>query len=189
MADYRDEKKLVAGLRAGEREAYERLLDLYQDKVYGMARRMVGGLDAEDAAQDALVEICNSVKGFKGRSSLATWVYRVAMNVCLERRRMRRLETVPIEENTLDRQENSSSEPGAVAVRNETKTTVNNAIDSLPDIHRDVVILHELHGLTYSECAEALSCPVGTVKSRLSNAFRALREQLREYASEGGLEL
>jgi len=189
MADYRDEKKLIAGLRAGEREAYEALLDGCQDKVYGMVRRMVGEPDAEDVAQDALVEVCNSVKGFQGRAKLSTWVYRVAMNVCLEHRRKRRLETMPIEESLLDSLAGPEPEPSSVAMRNEDTQTVNAAIDSLPEIHRDVVVLHELQGLTYNECAEVLGCPVGTVKSRLSNAFRALRELLREYASEGGIAL
>lgn len=189
MADYRDERQLIAGLRAGEREAFEKLLDTYQDKVYGMVRRMVGEPDAEDVAQDALVNVCNSVRTFQGRSSLNTWVYRVAMNVCLEYRRKRRLETVPIEEDLLEMQAGWEMEPGSMAERSEEKSTVNAAIESLPDIHREVVVLHELQGLTYSECAQVLGCPVGTVKSRLSNAFRTLRERLREYASEGGVTL
>jgi len=189
MADYRDEKRLIAGLNAGEREAFERLLDLYQDKVHGMVRRMVGEPDAEDVAQDALVEVCNSVKSFQGRAKLATWVYRVVMNVCLEHRRKRRLETLPIEDSLLETLAGPEPEPSSAAMRNEDRQTVNAAIDSLPEIHRDVVVLHELQGLTYNECAEVLGCPVGTVKSRLSNAFRALRESLREYASEGGIAL
>lgn len=189
MADYRDEKRLIAALRAGEREAFERLLDLYQDKVHGMVRRMVGEPDAEDVAQDALVEVCNSVTSFQGRAKLATWVYRVAMNVCLEHRRKRRLETMPIQDSLLDSLAGPEPEPSSAAMRNEDRQTVNAAIDSLPQIHRDVVVLHELQGLTYNECAEVLGCPVGTVKSRLSNAFRALRESLREYASEGGIAL
>ena len=189
MADYRDEKRLIAGLRTGEREAFERLLDLHQDKVYGMVRRMVGEPDAEDVAQDALVEVCNSVKSFQGRAKLATWVYRVVMNVCLEHRRKRRLDTMPIEDSLLETLAGPEPEPSSAVMRNEDKKTVNAAIDSLPEIHRDVVVLHELQGLTYNECAEVLGCPVGTVKSRLSNAFRALRESLREYASEGGIAL
>lgn len=187
MADYNDEKKLIAGLRTGDRAAYEKLLDLYQDRVYSVVYRMVGPNFAEDVAQDALVKVCGSIKSFEGRSGLYTWVYRVVVNVCLEHRRKRQLETVPIEEELMDARAGSDPEPSEALLLNEDRLAVNAAIDNLPDLQRDVVVLHELQGLTYHECAKVLGCPVGTVKSRLSNAFKALRESLRDYASEGGI--
>jgi RNA polymerase sigma-70 factor (ECF subfamily) len=181
-----EERKLVSEIRAGRREAFERLLDLYQDKVFALVHRMVGSQDAEDVAQDALIHVCNSVAGFRGRSSLSTWVYRVAMNVCLEHRRKRRPEVVPFEDDLVGRQAHPEGDPVTVAVKNEVKRDVDSAIQLLPEIHRDVVILHELQGLTYRECAAVIGCPLGTVKSRLSGAFAKLRELLSDYASEGG---
>lgn len=182
-----DERKLVAELRAGRREAFERLLDLYQDKVYGLVHRMVGAADAEDVAQDALVEICNCVGSFRGKSSLGTWVYRVAVNVCLEHRRKRRPELVPLEDDFTEREPDPEADPGRLIVRGEIATEVDRAIHALPELHRDVVILHEMQGLTYQECSVVLGCPVGTVKSRLAKAFVRLRSLLSDYASEGGV--
>lgn len=185
MASSWDERKLVAELKAGNREAFEQLLDLYEDKVYSLVHRMIGAADAEDVAQDALIEICKAVASFRGDSSLATWVHRVAVNVCLEHRRKRRPESVPLEEDILEREPDPRADPSEALERGEVKGSVDAAIGSLSDLHRDVVILHELQGLTYAECAKALGCPVGTVKSRLSNAFVKLRELLQACAVEG----
>lgn len=180
-----DERKLVAELKAGNREAFERLLDLHQDRVYNLVHRMVGAADAEDVAQDALVEICKSIGGFRGDSSLATWVHRVAVNVCLEHRRKRKPLFVPLDQEIAEREPDPNIGPSEALEISEVKGNVDAALSRLSDVHRDVVILHELQGLTYSECAKALGCPVGTVKSRLSNAFGKLRELLRSCAVEG----
>ncbi len=180
-----DERQLAARVASGSREACEWFLDTFEDRVYNLVRRMVAAEDADDVAQDALVEIINSIGGFRGKSSLSTWVYRVATNVCLEHRRKRRPLFVPIEEDCGDRMlVDPGDGPITCALKNEVKGNVDAAVASLAEIHRDVVVLHELQGLTYHECAEVLGCPVGTVKSRLANAFVRLRELLRDYASE-----
>lgn len=185
MSVTRNERQLIVGLAAGSREACERLLDLCEDRVYNLCRRMVGEQDSEDVAQEALIEICRSAPTFRGASSLTTWVHRVAVNVCLEHRRRRRPEFVPIEDGVVDLPSDPASEPSAVAVRNEVKRDLESAVRRLPEIHRDVIVLHELQGLTYQECAEVLGCPVGTVKSRLNHAFGELREMLKGYGPEG----
>ncbi len=179
-----DERNLVARLRAGDREAFEKLMDLYEDRVYSLVHRMVGAADAEDVAQDALVEICKSVAGFRGDSALATWVHRVAANVCLEHRRKRKVLFVPLEEEA-ECEADPQGDPSIALEACEVKGNVDAALGKLSEAHRDVVVLHELHGMTYAECARALGCPVGTVKSPLSNAFGKLRELLRGCAAEG----
>lgn len=182
-----DERKLVAEIKAGSREAFESFLHAYQDRVYGLVRRAVDVRDAEDVAQEALIQIYRSIGGFQCRSGLSTWVYRVAMNVCLEHRRKKHPEMATFEDDCLERPSSPDDDPSAVAVRSQVRSEIESAIASLPEIHRDVVVLHELQELTYQECAEVLGCPVGTVKSRLSNAFAKLRVVLREYAPESGL--
>ena len=182
MASSSDERKLVTELRAGSRKAFEELLDTYQDKVYGLAYHMVGPAEAEDVAQDALIEVCRSVGGFRGDSSLATWIHRVAANVCLEHRRKRKSVTVELDDDLLDPATDAQTDPSRAAELSEIKGSVDEAISRLSDVHRDVVVLHELQGLTYAECANALGVPVGTVKSRLSNAFVKLRELLKNCA-------
>lgn len=180
-----DERKLLDRLRLGQHSAFEALLDLYEDRVYNLVRRMVGEQDACDVAQEALIEICNSVKSFRGASSLETWVHRVAVNVCLEHRRRRPILFVPIEDETISQQTDQNQDPAASIINKCIMSDINEALEKLPEQQRDVVILHELQGLTYSECAQVLNCPVGTVKSRLSKAFLKLREILKGYSSEG----
>jgi len=187
MVGKRTERLLIEDFRSGQPGALERVLDTYEDKVFALVYRMVGAADAEDVAQDALVEICKSISTFRGSSSLATWVYRVAANVCLQHRRKHAPQTVPLEEDIAGLAADPSPGPESETLRNETRSQVDAAVESLPPMHRDVVILHELHGLTYRECAGVLQCPVGTVKSRLSSAFRKLRELLRDHAFESGV--
>lgn len=177
-----DERQLVKDLQAGNREAFERLLDLCENRIYNLACRMVGPGDVEDVAQDALVEICRCVRTFRGNSSLNTWIHRVAVNVCLEHRRKRKLETSPLEDELTE--EIPAFNPADAVVKKAMRSELDTAINALPDIHKDVVVLHELQGFTYHECAEILGCPVGTVKSRLSNAFAKLREMLKDCMSE-----
>ena len=83
MADYRDEKRLIAGLRTGEREAFERLLDLYQDKVYGMVRRMVGEPDAEDVTQDAFLAAFERLDSCREPARFSGWLLRIVRNRAL----------------------------------------------------------------------------------------------------------
>jgi RNA polymerase sigma-70 factor (ECF subfamily) len=148
---------------------------------------MVGDQDAEDVAQEALIEVCKSIGRFKGNSSLHTWVYRVSTNVCLEHRRRRKPEIISFEDDFAEREVDPNDNPEAAVIRGELKSDINKALQALSEIHRDVVVLHELQGLTYQECAEVLDCPVGTVKSRLSSAFIKLRQLLGEHATESDL--
>lgn len=186
MAEY-NERKLVMEAQAGRREAFERILQKHEDRVFNLVARMVGVREAEDVAQEALIEVCRSISSFRGRSSLSTWIYRVAVNVCLEHRRKRRPDVIPFDDDFIEHEPATSEDMPAVLIKSELKSDVERAVRLLPDLQRDVVVLHELQGLTYRECAEVLDCPVGTVKSRLSNAFSRLRELLKEHESEGGL--
>ena len=142
--------------------------------------------DAEDATQEAFVAIIRALPDFEARSNLTTWMYRVTVNVCLQRRRK---ESRAVNEMSIDdRNEEPSPEAGPerLALASEARTELQAALDTLPEAQRAVVVLHELQGLTYSEVAAALDCPVGTVKSRLSAAFGRLRQALEpDVAAQG----
>lgn len=181
-----DEKNLIRRLQQGDRRAFEELLDTYETRVYRLALRYVGSVpDAEDVTQEIFLGIHRNIGGFRGASSLSTWIYRVVVNHCLEFRRKRRLDSVPYEEGTDLPSTDWHDDPVQVATKQELSTQVEKALAKLSPLHRDVIVLHEMQGLTYQECAEALSIPIGTVKSRLSNAFVRLREQLGGYLCEG----
>lgn len=181
----RDDQQLVQRIQAGDRRAFEELLDIYETRVYRLALRFTGNIpDAEDVTQEIFLGVYKGLARFQGQSALSTWIYRVAMNHCLEYRRKKRLESVPYDEELMLASDDWRENPLAVAGQKELSAKVEAAIASLSPVHRDVIVLHELQGLTYQEVAATLDVPVGTVKSRLSNAFRRLRELLGGYVYE-----
>jgi RNA polymerase sigma-70 factor (ECF subfamily) len=177
-----DESAFLRELRGGSRAAFEKLLDRYERRVYNLVLRMLGDpSDAEDAAQEVFVHVYRSLKGFQGKSRLDTWIHRIAVNVCLQRRRKRKLPTVELmEEDLLSTPED---DPFRSAAREELSRQVAGALEELTEAQRDVVLLHGMQGLSYAEVAEVLSCPVGTVKSRLNAAFKRLRQVLGSYVA------
>jgi len=176
-----DDKRLAQRIGRGEPRAFEEFLDCYGTRVHRLVRRyVVNESDAEDVTQEIFLDLYRSVGGFRGESSLATWVYRVALNHCLRHRERTRPTTESYEEG-LHEPADKRADPARHAARRELSGQVHVALDELSHLHRDVIILHELHGLTYHECAAVLGVPVGTVKSRLSNAFRCLRATLGSY--------
>ena len=178
-----DDHDLLRGLRSGSRAALEALLDRHERRVYNLALRMLDGdaAEAEDATQDIFVEVHRSLPSFRGQSRLDTWIHRIAVNVCLQRRRKKRLPTVELADE--EPAALADSDPYRFALAGELRAVVSSALAALPEGQRDVVLLHGMQGLSYAEVADVLQCPVGTVKSRLSAAFRRLRESLAGYVA------
>lgn len=181
---------LKGRLQRGERKAFEELLDAYGPRVQKLARRYaLTPSDAEDLVQEIFVDLFRCASSFRGEADLGTWVYRVALNHCLRWRDRHEREGKSRDfEKSADELEvpslDKSSDPAHRQGQRELSGQVQEAIRNLPDLHRDIVILHELHGLTYTQCAAILEVPVGTVKSRLSNAFSHLRRALGPYVLE-----
>ena len=179
MADDRD---LVRRMQLGERRAFEEFIDSYGGRVHRLVRSHVSNpCDAEDLTQEIFCDLYRCIGKFRGEAALGTWVYRVAMNHCLKHRQRAKPECLPYDEAIAETEVDHRCDPARSAEQSELKDRVTGALDRLSAAHRDVVILHELHGLTYQECAGVLGVPVGTVKSRLSNAFNRLRVLLGGY--------
>ena len=177
-----DELRFIQRLQAGDRQAFAQLLDTYEARVYRLALRFTGtASDAEDVTQEIFLGIYKSIGNFRGGAALGTWIYRVAMNHCLEFRRKRKLDSVPYNEELMLASHDWREDPEQSAGKAELSARVEAALQHLSPQHRDVIVLHELQGLTYQEVASTLNVPVGTVKSRLSNAFRRLRDLLGGY--------
>jgi RNA polymerase sigma-70 factor (ECF subfamily) len=180
-----NERQLVQRIQAGDRRAFEDLLDLYETRVYRLGLRFTGSIpDAEDVTQEIFLAVYKGLAQFRGGSALGTWIYRIAMNHCLEFRRKRKLESIPYDEELTLASSDWREDPFQSADRQELSEKVEAALNCLSPLHRDVIVLHELQGMTYQEVAAALNVPVGTVKSRLSNAFRRLRDLLGGYVVE-----
>lgn len=184
----RDERRLAQRIRQGDRRAFEEFVDTYGTRVSRLVRRYVANADdADDLTQNIFVELFRCIGSFRGESSLHTWVYRVALNQCLRHCKRSKAPLTPYDEEVVEAMVDPRPGPAHEAARTELSEQVQDALQGLSPLHRDVVILHELHGLSYQECAEVLEVPVGTVKSRLANAFRRLRDALGDYVlGEGG---
>lgn len=182
-----NEQLLLERSKAGDIAAFEKLIEVYQKKIFNLAYRMVGNHDdAADLAQEALIRIFKSIANFKEQSSFSTWVYRITTNVCLDeirKKKNRRVlsldEEIHVEDGEMQRQIMSDDPlPDEVVEREELRSIVNGAIGSLPEEQRLVISLRDIQGLSYDEIAEVLDCPTGTVKSRINRARQALKNVL-----------
>lgn len=170
-------------------ETFAAILDRHGARVHRMARRHVQNeSEAEDLTQEIFIDLYRGLAGFRGDCQMTTWVYRIALNHCLRRReKLRKRADINGEsyDEELHTVADSRHDPARNLAQSELSEEVHCALDGLSPLHREVVVLHEMHGLTYSQCAAVLDVPIGTVKSRLSNAFRALRQSLRGYVLQG----
>lgn len=183
-----NDKTMRKGLQNGDADAFAAFVDTYGPKMHALSRRYARcEADAEDLTQEIFVALYGALPRFRGESSLGTFSYRVAMNHCLKHCQRRTPEGVPYDDALHETPDAHATDPQRAAQQGELARTVSDALELLSATHRDVVILHELHGLTYGECADVLNVPVGTVKSRLSNAFTKLRRTLGEYVSPPAL--
>ena len=158
--------------------AFEQILLRYEKLIYFIARRYFATAeDAQDASQDAAVKIYNGLKGMSipEGGSLKAWICTVTARTCLDQLRKRRPETTELTEETFTASLESAEE---TVTSNERVQEILNAIQTLPEHYRMVVILRDMQGLTYEEVAEALKISVGTVKSRISRARQELRKKI-----------
>lgn len=152
--------------------------------MHRLVRRYVDNVtDAEDVTQEIFCDLYRCLGTFRWDSALSTWIYRVAVNHCLKYRQRRKPDSVNIEEAEIQVSD-WHADPAKSALKSDLASHVRTALENLSPLHYDVVVLCELHGLTYQECARALDIPIGTVKSRLFNAIRCLRSSLSSYVCD-----
>jgi RNA polymerase sigma-70 factor (ECF subfamily) len=183
----RDDRRLANRIAAGDAGAFAAFVDGYGPRLHRLVRRYTAcEADAEDLTQEIFVDLYQGMAGFRGDATLATWAWRVALNHCRRHAGRARPIAVPYDE-ALGEREAEELGPAHHAARRELADQVHAALDGLSPEQRDVVILHEMQELTYRECAAILQVPEGTVKSRLSYAFRRLRGTLSGYVLSDAL--
>ncbi len=160
----------VTQAQYGNREAMARLVDVHYDAVYRFCARRIGPDSAADAAQETFLTAQNTIKRYRGEAAFRTWLLGIAHNHCRHASRKRRVESW---DWTMEN-ESAHNPEGSLVDRQALRT----AMQALSPEHREVVLLHEVEGLTYEEAAQVLGIPVGTVKSRLHHAFQGLRRTL-----------
>jgi RNA polymerase sigma-70 factor (ECF subfamily) len=189
------ERDLVASCRTGDAEAFARLVRLHEGMVFNLSARLLGDPEeARDVAQEVFLQVYRMLGRFEGRSRLKTWIYRIAVNQCHNRRRFwirrRRDRETALDEGLLvteatGSREASPANPYGETLRRERARRVQAALLELSFEQRSVLVLREVEGLTCEEVAQALGVPEGTVKSRLSRAREAMRLRLRGLVEEG----
>lgn len=177
---------LLRRAQKGDAEAFEELMVAQESRMYAIALRMMGNReDAQDCAQEAMVRIYRAMGSFKGQSSLATWIYRITMNTCLDELRRRKVRKVTSLDTLVESgwsPTDKGETPEEYGLRSEKQTVLNDAIQSLPDDMRAAIVLRDIKGYTYDEIADILNANVGTIKSRISRGRERLREILSKHS-------
>jgi len=172
-----DDRALVAAFLAGQREAFDVIVERHQRHVYQVCYRFVGNHeDASDLAQDVFVRAFKGLRNFKGDASLGTWLYRVGVNACLNRIAVKRPPTEPIE--AVQRADERIEDPLNRLVQHERAAVVRAAIQRLPPKQRATLILRAYQELTHEEIARILGSSVGAVKANFFHALGNLRRIL-----------
>lgn len=184
-----DDRQLVKRVQEGDYSAFDTLVQKYQERVYNTIYHMTSNHeDANDLTQDAFIKAHRAIKSFKGDSSFFTWVYRIAVNKTINFLKTRK-NKIHLSLNDLDF--NAEHDPEIVAFVSERtprrdlnlmelQEKLNEGMQKLSDVHRLVVTLHDIQGMSHEEISKIMDCNTGTVRSRLFYA----RQQLQGYLSD-----
>ena len=178
MGEPEDDVEWVARCLRGDHSAFEHIVRRYQKVLFSVAHRMLGNYeDALDVTQNTFVRAYDGLETYDPKRRFFSWIYRIAVNECLNFRRGRR------ETTTLPEDQSREPGPGQLAEAAEESARIDSALIKLSEEHRIVVVLRHFAELTYSEIADVIGVPEKTVKSRLFEARQRLGELLR---SQGG---
>jgi RNA polymerase sigma-70 factor, ECF subfamily len=177
---------LVARAQKGDKNAFGLLVRKYQYRVTKLVSRFVSDSEAVDVAQESFIKAWRALGGFKGNSAFYTWLYRISINTAknhlVARGRRPANQDIDVADAELyghTERLSHSDTPEAILLGDEVQSTVLNAIQELPSDLRTAILLREIEGMSYEEIAEAMDCPIGTVRSRIFRARTAIEETLR----------
>ena len=190
-----EDARILRGLRSGIDEAYEELMDRYEQPIYGMVYRLLGNqTDACDVVQEVFLKVFRSVGSFREQSSLRTWIYRIAVNEAYNHRRWFSrhcrhevsLEKEGAEhDSAIDLAQDPGRSPYELALDGETRLLIERALAEINPVFRTAVVLRDIQNLSYEEIAEILQVSLGTVKSRILRGREALRRELTHRPDPG----
>ena len=190
MAEIPSDLDLVQRIKNGDRDAFNLLVLKYQRKVTRLVGRLVRNPDeADDVVQEAFIKAYRALPQFRGDSAFYTWLYRIAVNTAKNHLVGQGKRPISLSELTSNDAEEESFELPVVSTDNNTPEAelmskqvadaVNRAVSALPEELRTALNLREIDGLSYEEIAEAMNCPIGTVRSRIFRAREAVAAELR----------
>ena len=166
----------------GDLDAFGALLQRHQGKVYSIAANFAANADdASDLAQEVFLKAYRSLARFRGQSAFSTWLYRIAVNACVDYARRRgRAGCVPLDDDVLLPECEVGLDPQEEMERRQLRLALARAIGGLSLKLRAALILHDIEGLTHEEIARVVGCSIGTTKSRLFRAREEVRRRLKE---------
>jgi RNA polymerase sigma-70 factor (ECF subfamily) len=191
-----DDSELVDRAQNGDRDAFQELVERYQQKVYSICySKLKDEQDSQDVSQDVFIKVYRYLDNFNKNSSFYTWLYRITVNTCIDfLRKENRVQKVDYDDS-IKREEDLEGmddlmptklgvDPGKALGRKELRQKMLEALNSLSEKHRTILNLREVEGLSYKEMAEVLEISKGTVMSRLYHARQYFQEALEEYLGD-----
>jgi RNA polymerase sigma-70 factor (ECF subfamily) len=185
------EAALIDRCKRQDFEAFGKLVDAYQNRVFGFVRRMVPNVEeAADITQEVFIRAYQNFGRFDGRCSVRTWLFRIAYHLCVDR--ARKVDRMPVHVGLIDSEEgdeievaDSRWEPEQLVIDDELMGIVEEGIRTMSEKLRMVLLLHDKEDMAYDEIAQTLGLPVGTVKSRLFLARAHLQNAVKQYLAAG----
>ncbi|HTO27818.1 MAG TPA: RNA polymerase sigma factor RpoE [Devosia sp.] len=187
------DQQLVERVQRGDKRAFDLLVRKYQSRIFGLISRYVRDMDeVQDVAQEAFIKAYRALPGFRGDSAFYTWLYKIAVNTAKNHlvAMGRRPPSGDIDADDAEfmagaERMHDSATPERELMRQEIEQSVFSTVQALPEELRTAITLREVDGLSYDEIAEAMGCPIGTVRSRIFRAREAIDEKLRPLLSGG----
>ena len=186
MSEQITDQELVEKAQQGDKKAFNLLVVRYQNRVAGLLTRYVSRDDIPDIVQESFIKAYRSLSSFRGESAFYTWLYRIAVNTA--KNHLTALGRRPPKEDILAEDAESydagtqlreADTPENLVLSNELKRVVFETIENLPEELKMAITLREIEGLSYEEIAEVMSCPVGTVRSRIFRAREAIDAKIQ----------
>jgi RNA polymerase sigma-70 factor (ECF subfamily) len=173
-----EEQTLIESVQRGEMPAFQELVEKYKQKVYYMALDMTGNHhDAEDLSQEVFMKVFVSIKDFRGDSKLSSWLYRIAMNLFIDKTRRKHLKLVELDEKIYEKPAPDLT-PDVAIQSQATQIQIQQALSKLPPRQRSIFVMRHYNELMLREIAEALGISEGTVKAQLFRAIQKLQKEL-----------
>jgi RNA polymerase sigma-70 factor (ECF subfamily) len=188
MSDREIDRQLVERAQRGDKQAFSLLVEKYQRKLARLLSRFIRDqAEVEDVTQEAFIKAYRALPAFRGDSAFYTWLYRIGINtaknylMAMGRRAPTSTEVEAEDAEGFDEGEQlrDINTPESLLLSNEIAETVNATIEKLPEELRKAIQMREIEGMSYEDIAQAMDCPIGTVRSRIFRAREAIAEQLR----------
>lgn len=188
MTERESDQLLVERVQAGERQAFDLLVVKYQRRLMRLISRIVHDpAEAEDVVQETFIKAYRAIRHFRGEAAFYTWLYRIGINTAKNflasqsRRTPTSTDSDAEQAASFDSGEQlrDINTPESVLASQQIARTVNAAMDALPLDLRTAIVLREIEGLSYEEIADIMSCPIGTVRSRIFRARDVIAQRLR----------